>query len=143
MLFVRTSKVRPLALFAPCLALVALLAVGGCGGGGGSAAPAPVYPPTPTFALTTLNNHWLDFTDPDQASVVTRYAFAGTTYTSPSGDSGTYTYTLVNNGVTNQATLQIVSSFQPAVTFNVTFTTTTTGTYTDSVGKSSTFTVTK
>jgi hypothetical protein len=117
---------------------VALLA--GCGGGN-SGSPAGIGGVTPNnYAPLAISGRTFTFTDPDQPQFTTVYVFSVTTYTSPSGDSGTYTYSQTS-GVLNQGVVHIVSSFSPALTDTMTFTSYSAGTYVDTVGKTSTFTM--
>jgi hypothetical protein len=109
----------------------------GCGGGGGSS-PAPVAPNN--LAPSSISGHTLTFVDPDQSQFTTAYVFSSATYTSPNGDSGSYTYAPVTS-TTTQATLKLVSTFSPALTYNLTFTSSSGGTYVNQVSKSGTFTI--
>ncbi len=120
------------------LALLPLcgLLLGGCGGNSGGA----VYGLPSQLAPTSLAGHTLNFVDPNQSQFTTTYVFATGTYTSPSGDSGTYTYQ-VSSSNTNQATVNIVSAFVPAITDTLTFTSGTGGTFVNQVAASGTFTM--
>lgn len=113
-----------------------LAGCGGGGGGGGSTTP-PVT--VADLAPSSITNHTLTFADPDQPSVKMSYTFDGSTYTSPSGDSGSYTYSKTS-GSTTKAQLQLSSSFSQMLTYQLTFTTASGGTYTDQSAKSGTFT---
>ena len=124
--------VMVIALFPLCSALLV-----GCGGGGGGA--APVYGPI-DLAPSSLQGHTLTFTDPDQSQFTTVYVFSATTYTSPSGDSGTYTYTQ-SATTNNQGTVNIVSAFSPALTYTLKYTSSTGGTYVNQVSATGTFTM--
>jgi hypothetical protein len=106
----------------------------GCGGGSSS------QPPAPNLAPSSISGKTITVVDPDQSQFTTAYVFTAANYTSPSGDSGSYTYVTVTN-TTTQATLKIASSFSPALTYNLTFTSSSGGTYVNQVGKSSTFTI--
>ena len=123
-------------LLAACCCI--LFSITGCGGGGGGdATPAP----EPNFAPTTINARTLVFQDPDIAGVTTTYTFTTGNYTTTAGDSGSYTYAR-NESVRHTATLQIASSFSPVLNYQLTFTSTAGGTYTDTAtSKSSTFTI--
>lgn len=79
------------------------------------------------------------FTDPDQSQVTTTYKFDTTTYSSPSGDSGNYTWSKTS-GTTTQGTLQLVSVFTSTKTYKLTYTTSTGGTYVDQSNKTGNFT---
>ena len=125
-------------IFRACFLFAAsglLLLAGGCGGGGGS--PAPVS--TPNLAPSSVSGHSMMFTDPDQPQITTTYTFTASAYTSPTGDSGSYTYSTVA-GTTNQASLQVVSVFSTTASYSLTFTSYTGGTYRDALGKSGNFT---
>lgn len=130
---VRRAFLPLLMVFALCFA-----ACGGGGGGGGS--PVVTPPPVPDLAPATVEGRTLVFTDPDQPTVKTTYAFTATTFSSPGGDSGSFTYAKVAN-TTTQAKLQIASVFVPARSYQLTFTSSSGGTYVDQVGKSGTFTI--
>lgn len=112
-----------------------LTACGGGGGGGGSTPPVT----TPDLAPSSISNHTMTFADPDQPSVKMSYTFDGTTYTSPSGDSGSFTYAKTS-GTTTKAGLQLASSFSQTLTYQLTFTSAAGGTYTDQNAKSGSFT---
>ena len=116
---------------------LALAGLTGCGGstsqGGGT---SPVY----NLAPASISGRTLTFTDPDQAQFQTVYVFQAATYTSPNGDSGTYTYQQTP-GVINQASLHLVSSFSPALTYTLTFNNYNGGNYVDQVGKTGPFTM--
>lgn len=116
------------------------LVFGGCGGGGGGGSPVITPPAVPDLAPASIFGKTLVFVDPDQPSVKTTYAFSASTYSTPTGDSGSYSYAKVAN-TTTQATLQLVSSFVPARSYQLTFTSSNGGTYVDQVGKSGTFTI--
>jgi hypothetical protein len=127
----------------PLLALLTgfciLFFITGCGGGGGGGSTTPT--PETNFAPTTINGKTLVFQDPDIAGVTTTYTFTTANYTTTSGDSGSYTYAR-NESVRHTATLQIASSFAPVLNYQLTFTSTAGGTYTDTATtKSSTFTI--
>jgi hypothetical protein len=94
----------------------------------------------PDLAPSTIEGRTLVFTDPDQPTVKNTYSFTATTFSSPGGDSGSYTYAKIAN-TTTQARLQLSSVFVPARTYQLTFTSSSGGTYVDQVGKSSTFTI--
>lgn len=113
-----------------------LTACGG-GGGGGSSPPPPVT--VPDLAPSSITNHTLTFADPDQATVKMSYTFDGTNYTSPSGDSGSYTYGKTS-GTTTKAQLKLVSVFSQTLTYDMTFTSSAGGSYTDQNAKTGTFT---
>jgi hypothetical protein len=119
------------------LALAALAALPGCGGGGTN---YPASAATTNLAPQVIAGHTFIFTDPHQSQVTTTYVFSITTYTSPSGDSGTYTY-LQSATTQNQGTVHIVSSFSPALTYTLTYTTYLSGTYVDQVGNTGPFTM--
>lgn len=121
------------------LALAALQFVTGCGGGGGGGSSAPVIP-VPDLAPSSIINRTITITDPDQAQVQTKYTFDISTYTSPSGDSGSYSYNKVS-GSTTQARLQLVSLFAPVLNYQLTFTSSAGGTYIDQSSKSGSFTI--
>ena len=116
------------------------LVLTGCGGGGGGGSPPSPPPPVPDLAPASIVGKTIVFIDPDQPSVKTTYVFSASTYSTPSGDSGSYTYAKVAN-TTTKATLQIVSAFVPARSYQLTFTSSSGGTYVDQVGKSSTFAI--
>jgi hypothetical protein len=122
------------AIVSSALCLVALTA--GCGGGGGTATPVA---PT-NFAPVSLDSHTLIFTDPDQSQFTTTDVFSQSTYASPSGDSGSYTYSQTA-GVLNKAMLNLVSSFSPALTYNLTYTSPSGGTYVNQSSETGTFTM--
>jgi hypothetical protein len=128
---------RRIAAFSALVCLA--LALAGCGGGGGGGSAPPVVPPT-NWAPLSLNGHSLTFTDPDQSQFTTKYVFSSGTYASPSGDSGTYTYTQTAN-VLNKGTLNLISSFSPAETYYLTYTSASGGTYVNQLNETSTFTM--
>ena len=123
----------PSSVFHTLSLVFGLLAIGILSGCGGKSSRGD-------FAPTSINGKTLTFTDPSLPGVTTAYTFTTTTYTATGGDSGTYTYTKTI-GTTTQATLVITSSFLPAVTENLTFTSYGGGTYVDSLSQSSTFTI--
>jgi hypothetical protein len=108
----------------------------GCGGNSSGAA----YGSPALLAPSSLAGHTLIFVDPNQTQFSTTYVFATGTYTSPSGDSGTYTYQVASSNA-NQATVNIVSAFVPAITDTLTFTSGTGGTFVNQVAASGTFTM--
>jgi len=112
------------------------LAATGCGGGS-SPAPAPAV--SNNLAPNSISGHTMVFVDPEQSQFSTTFVFTGGNYTSPSGDSGSFTYVPVT-GTTTQATLKIVSSFSPALTYNLTFTSASGGTYINQTSQTGTFT---
>ncbi|QYM78926.1 hypothetical protein K0B96_16725 [Horticoccus luteus] len=121
------------------LAFVLTMFVAACGGGGGGGGTPPTPPPpVPDLAPASIANHTIVIADPDQPTVTSTYAFSASTYTSPGGDSGTYSYGKVA-GTTTQAQLQIASTFNPVRTYTLTFTSSAGGTYVDQVGKHGTF----
>ena len=122
------------ALFAVIFTMFALT---GCGGGGGGSTPTP--PVTPDLAPTSINGHSIVITDPDQTQITTTYKFDSATYSSPGGDSGNYTWSKTS-GSTTKGTLQLTSVFTSTKTFNLTFTSSTGGTYVDQSNKNGTFT---
>jgi len=114
-------------------ALVALLfafLLAGCGGGG---------KPFTDLAPLAISGHTIVIQDPVQPTVQTTYTFSASTYTATGGDSGTYSYAKIA-GTTTKANLVITSSFNPALSFVLTFTTTGGGTYVDQSSATSTFT---
>lgn len=117
-------------VFLVCLTAVLALCAG-CGGGGGG---------TPDLAPANVTSRTLVVADPNLPGVSTTFVFAATAYTSPGGDSGTYTYAKIPN-TTTQATLAVNSSFQPARSYTLTFTSAGGGTYVDQLAHSSTFTI--
>lgn len=119
-----------------CLAVF----LAGCGGGGGGGGTTPPVVPPLNWAPVSLNGHSLTFTDPDQSQFTTKYVFSSGTYASPSGDSGTYTYSQTAN-VLNKGTLNLISSFSPAQTYYLTYTSASGGTYVNQLNESSTFTM--
>jgi hypothetical protein len=118
-------------IFPLCGALLA-----GCGGG----SSPPVSYPVIDLAPGSLSGHTLTFTDPDQPQFTTTYVFSASTYTSPSGDSGTYTY-VQSVTTNNQGTVNIVSAFSPALTYTLKYTASTGGTYVNQVSATGTFTM--
>ncbi len=79
------------------------------------------------------------FTDPDQSQITTTCKFDTTTYSTPTGDSGNYSWAKTA-GTTTQGTLQLMSVFAPAKTYKLTFTSSTGGTYVDQSNKTANFT---
>lgn len=123
--------------FLPFALLIAMF-VAACGGGGGGSSPPPPLPVVPDLAPSTIANRTIILTDPDQPTIKSTYVFGASTYTSPGGDSGSYSYSKVA-GTTTQAQLQIASTFNPVRTYTLTFTSSSGGTYVDQIGKSATF----
>lgn len=119
-------------------ALVLALLVAACGGGGGGGTPPSPPPVVPDLAPASIANRTIILVDPDQPTIKSTYVFGASTYTSPGGDSGSYSYGKVA-GTTTQAQLQIASTFNPARTYTLTFTSSAGGTYVDQIGKSGTF----
>jgi hypothetical protein len=109
----------------------------GCSGSGSAAVTVTQVT---NLSPSSLNGHTITFTDPDQSQFTTVYVFSTSTYTSPSGDSGTYTYTQSLTAL-NQGTVNLVSAFSPALTYNLTYTSTTAGTYVNQVSATGTFTM--
>ena len=110
---------------------------GGGGSGGGGGAPAPNVPDLAPASIITRS---MTITDSDQSAIRTTYTFDLSTYTSPSGDSGAYSSTKTT-GSTTQVRLHLVSQFAPVLNYNLTFTSTSGGTYVDQSGKSGPFTL--
>ena len=127
------------------VALIGIVSLCGCGGGGGGGAtPTQVNPAAdPNLAPAVLTGLTLTFQDPDITSLQTSYTFTASDFTTPRGDSGSYTYSRVLPVLPiNQATLQLNSSFATVLHYDLTFTSKSTGTYFDSsTSKTSTFTV--
>jgi len=123
-------------VFSLLAVLFSTLAFSGCGGGGGT---TPTPPVTPDLAPSSISSHQIVITDPDQSQVTTTYKFDTTTYSTPTGDSGNYTWTKTS-GSTTQGTLQLLSVFTSTKTYKLTFTTSTGGTYVDQSNKSGNFT---
>lgn len=129
----------------PAVAIAAALQfVIGCGGGGGgggtsSGGGTPVVP-VPDLAPASIITKTIVITDPDQSTLKFTYTFDVSTYTSPSGDSGAYTWTKVT-GSTTQTRLQLVSQFAPVLNYTMNFTSSAGGTYSDQSGKTGTFTI--
>ena len=94
----------------------------------------------PDLAPATIISKTIVITDPDQPQIRNTYTFDVSTYTSPSGDSGAYTYSKVT-GSTVAARLQLVSQFAPVLNYTLTYTSSAGGTYVDQSGKSGTFTI--
>jgi hypothetical protein len=91
------------------------------------------------LAPASISGKTFKIADPDQPEIRRSFVFEAATYTSPSGDSGSYTYAKTA-GTTTQARLQITSAFSAALTYQLTFTSTTGGTYVDQSTKTGTFT---
>jgi hypothetical protein len=128
------SKISPFRLFAFFTTLVASAFLVGCGGGGGSPAdPAP----------SSLNGRTLTIRDAVVTTTTTAYVFVGTTSGTYSkagfAGSGTFVYTKTV-GTKDKAVLQLTDTGNPTVTYDLTFTSYTTGNYTDDLANSSTFT---
>jgi hypothetical protein len=119
------------------LLLPLCIALSGCGGG---STAAPVVYTVTNYAPSSMNGHTLTFTDPNQSQFQTVYVFSTSTYTSPSGDSGTYTYTQSATTL-NQGMINIVSAFSPALTYTLTYTSGSGGTYVNQVSATGTFTM--
>jgi len=124
-------------LLAAGLALVGLT---GCGGGGGGVPQGGNTAQVNNLAPTSISGRTLTFTDPDQSQFQTVYVFQTSGYTSPNGDSGTYTYQQTPS-VVNQASLHLNSSFSPPLTYTLTFNNFNGGNYVDQVGKTGPFTM--
>jgi hypothetical protein len=129
-----------LRIAAVCALCCAAAVLSGCGGGGGGGAATPPVTPQTNWAPVSLNGDSLTFTDPDQSQFTTKYVFSSGTYASPSGDSGTYTYTQTAS-VLNKGTLNLISSFSPALTYYLTYTSATGGTYVNQLNETGTFTM--
>jgi hypothetical protein len=112
-------------------ALLLAFLLAGCGGGG---------KPFTDLAPLSVNGRTIVIQDPTQPLIQTSYVFGASTYTATGGDSGTYSYAKIP-GTTTQANLVITSSFNPALSFVLTFTTTGGGTYVDQSSATSTFTI--
>jgi hypothetical protein len=98
-----------------------------------------VTPTVPDLAPSSIAGHKLTFTDPDQSSVTTTYSFDSINFSTQSGDSGSYSYSKVA-GTTTKSNLQLVSVFTSTKTYQLTFTTSTGGTYVDQSNKTANFT---
>jgi hypothetical protein len=133
----RMRKILPAVFAIAILQFVTACGGGGGSGGGGGGAPAPNVPDLAPASIITRS---MTITDPDQSAIRTTYTFDVSTYTSPSGDSGAYSYTKTT-GSTTQARLQLVSQFAPVLNYNLTFTSSNGGTYVDQSGKSGPFTL--
>jgi hypothetical protein len=103
-----------------------------CGGGGST--------PSTDLAPVSIASRTIVVQDPTQSAVTTTYTFTTSNYTSPTGDTGTYTYAKIG-GTTTQATLHVNSSVTVPLTYVLTFTSTSGGTYVDQSSASSTFTI--
>lgn len=94
----------------------------------------------PDLAPSSIINRTITITDPDQSQIQTKYTFDVSTYNSPSGDSGSYSYTKVN-GSTTQARLQLISLFAPVLNYQLNFTSSAGGTYVDQSSKTGSFVI--
>ena len=132
----RAARALPLVL-AAAAGLFLLAACGGGGGGSGGGAPSA----GPQLAPSSIAGRTLTFVDPDTPAVTQAFSYSSTTYTSAGGDAGSYTYGKTG-GTSDQARLQMVSSFSATLTYQLTFTSTLGGTYIDlNTSKTSTFTI--
>lgn len=116
------------------LAMIAMIGMtvltSGCGGGGGG---------SNNLAPSSLDGKTLTFQDPDIPANRTSYSFTGANYSSPGGDSGTFTY--ARSATVHQATLQLNSVAATTLHYQLTFTSHSGGTYLDTdTAKTSTFT---